>query len=166
MAKQEVLDRVREDLSRGHTHLAIQRLRGLLATDPADQDIRLALARAYRQAGNLVEAGRWAYLTDDLRPDEAEAFTRAHPSPWLRLRVLRLTEDAGALPPPAVLRLRLLTEQARRAGPPPGPARTERDPGRARGNAVPCLFVTATLLVLAVLVLIGVYQAVRWVINY
>ena len=165
MAKREVLARVQDDLARGHTHAAIQRLRTLLANDPDDLAVRVTLARVYRSAGNLVEAGRWGYLSDDLRPQEAAAFARAHPSPWLRLRVLRFTGDPAALPPAALLRLRELTEQARRSG---APARSLPDgvDTPPRGTAVPCLFVAATLVAVGVLAAIGLYRALHWMITF
>jgi hypothetical protein len=98
VAKSEVLVRVKNDLAQGHTYLAIQRLRTLAAVDPADLEVHRMLAAVYRQTGNPVEAGRWAFLTDDLRPDELAAFERANPDPWLRLRLVDWPADPATLP--------------------------------------------------------------------
>jgi hypothetical protein len=166
VAKPDVLARVKVDLSLGRPHLARQRLRTLLAIDPDDLEVRELLASVYRQTGNLVEAGRWAYLSPQLRPDELAAFERAHPSPWLRLRLLRFTGDLADLPPAARHRLRLLAAQAREAGPPPVWQRPAVEPQPRRGNTVPCLFVAVTMVVVGVLVAIGVYRVMLWIVNF
>jgi hypothetical protein len=164
VAKHDVLARVKVDLALGRTHLARQRLRALLAIDPDDLEVRELLASVYRQTGNQVEAGRWAYLSPQLRAEEAAAFERAHPSPWLRLRLLRFTGDAADLSPAARQRLRALAAEAERVGPPPAwrtvaPAQTA-----SRGNALPCLFVAATMLVVGALVAVGIYRLVHWLV--
>jgi hypothetical protein len=125
------------------------------------------LAGVYRQTGNLVEAGRWSFLADRMRPEELAAFERAHPSPWLRLRQLRYGGDPRALTPAARARLRALAEEAERAGPPAiwqGPPRVPLP--EPRGVTLPCLFVLLVLAVFAALTGIGVYRAVLWVVNY
>ncbi|HKT05844.1 MAG TPA: DUF6584 family protein [Rugosimonospora sp.] len=160
MAKQDVLSRVKVDLAHGRTHLARQRLRTLLAIDPDDLDVRDLLADVYRQSGNPVEAGRWAYLSPGLDADEATAFERAHPSPWLRLRLLRYTGDPDELTPAARDRLRALTAEAEKLGPPPDWQGTGEAPGERRGLGLPCLFVAIALLILGTLVAIGIYRLV------
>jgi hypothetical protein len=164
VAKPDVLARVQSDLAHGRTHQATQRLRTFLANEPDDLEIRRALAAIYRRTGNLAEAGRWSYLTDDVRPEEIAAFERANPSPWLQLRLLQFTADPAMLCEPARARLMNLAERAQRVGPPDiwsGPASLER-PAR-RGNTVPCLFVVIALTVFAVLAVIGVYRAIVWI---
>jgi hypothetical protein len=89
MAKADVLDRVAADLARGHTTPAIQRLSSLVAAHPTDLDLRQRLAAAHRLVGNLVQAGRWAYLHSEADPDEVAAFERAYPSTTGRLRALK-----------------------------------------------------------------------------
>src|SRR5262249_6282646 len=89
MGKADVLDRVAADLARGHTTPAIQRLSSLVAAHPTDLDLRRRLAAAQRMVGNVVEAGRWGYLTPDTALAETLAFERASPSPERRLRALR-----------------------------------------------------------------------------
>jgi hypothetical protein len=165
VAKHDVLARVKVDLTLGRTHLARQRLRTLLAIDPDDLEVRELLAAVYRQTGNLVEAGRWAYLSPHLRPEERAAFERAHPSPWLRLRLLRFEGDLADLSPVARQRLRLLHAQAERAAPPASRAPATESESH-RGNRLPCLFVVATMLLLALLVAIGIYRVVHWVITF
>jgi hypothetical protein len=160
VAKSDVLVRVKNDLAQGHTHLAIQRLRTLAAVKPDDLEVHRMLAGVYRQAGNPVEAGRWAFLTDDLRPDELAAFERANPDPWLRLRLVDWPADLSALPDEgAQQRLTALRESAERSGPPdkwPGPDQSPR----AHGSAIPCLFVVLTLVVLGTLATIGLIRVV------
>ncbi|GAA1641776.1 DUF6584 family protein [Actinoplanes couchii] len=90
MGRPEVLSRAQADLERGHTRLARQRLVGLLADDPQDLDVRARLADVYRREGNLAEAGRWAFLTEDAEPRELAAFAKQYRSATERLRVLRL----------------------------------------------------------------------------
>lgn len=88
MAKAHVLDKVAVDLSRGHTQPAIQRLSSLVAAHPHDLDLRHRLAAVHRLTGNLVEAGRWDYLSAGAQPAETVAFERAYPSPQRRLSKL------------------------------------------------------------------------------
>lgn len=96
MAKADVLDRVAADLSLGHTAPAIQRLSSLVAAHPTDLDLRQRLAAVHRQVGNLVEAGRWGYLSPAAEPRETAAFERAYPVPAGRLRALRWPEQGYA----------------------------------------------------------------------
>ncbi len=95
MAKTYVLDRVAADLARGRTHPAIQRLGSLVAAHPTDLDLRRRLAEAYRRVGNLVQAGRWGYLSADADVDGTRAFERAYPSASARLRQLRWPAQAA-----------------------------------------------------------------------
>jgi uncharacterized protein DUF6584 len=89
MGKADVLDRVDADLACGHTAPAIQRLSSLVAAHPTDLDLRHRLAATHRMVGNVIEAGRWGYLTADADPAETRAFERTYPSPAHRLRALR-----------------------------------------------------------------------------
>lgn len=167
VAKPDVLARVQHDLANGRTHLAIQRLRTVLASEPHDLELRRTLASIYRRTGNPAEAGRWDYLTDEVRAEEVAAFERANPSPWLQLRLLRFTADPAVLSPGARARLAALTERAERTGPPStwrGPSSVE-SPTR-RPITVPCLFVAIALTVFAVLTAIGIYRAVLWVTHF
>ena len=160
MAKSDVLTRVKTDLALGHTYTALQRLRTLLAVDPDDLDLHLLLAGVYRQTGNLVEAGRWSFLTGDARPDELAAFERANPDPWLRLRLIRWSGDLAALPDAAArARLWALRQAAHRSGPPERWDHHE-DAAASRSTKVPCLFVAAALVVLGALAAIGVVRAI------
>lgn len=167
MAKAEVLARVKQDLAIGHTHLATQRLRTLAAIDPDDLEIRRLLASVYRQTGNLVEAGRWAFLTEELPGPELAAFERANPDPWLRLRMLRWSGGDNRLPDDEVRgRLRALTEAARRTGPPSayqGPFDPPRRRGAfLRGSTLPCLYVLVTLAGLGSLAAVGFLRILSW----
>lgn len=167
MPKPDVIARVQQDLEQGHTYLATRRLRTYLATEPNNLGVRELLAEIYRQSGNLVEAGRWGYLSVDVNPAELAAFERANPSPWLRLRLLHFSADPAVLSAPAQDRLRVLTIQAGRAGPPSiwrGPV--EPEDRRPPDNRLPCLFVAIVLVVFGALVAIGVYRVVLWVVHF
>lgn len=102
------LERVEGDLRRGHTYVAIQRLRTLVGNEPTDLDLRLRLAEVYLGTGNLVEAGRWSYLSPDRNPAAVLAFERATPDPRARLR--RLHWPAEVLDQAPEFASRTLTE--------------------------------------------------------
>jgi hypothetical protein len=96
MAKSNLMERVANDLAKGHTHPAKQRLHSLIAAHPTDLDLRRQLADVYRQTGDLVEAGRWSYLDEDCDPVEILAFERAYHAPAGRRIALRWPGDALA----------------------------------------------------------------------
>lgn len=167
MPKPDVLARVKADLDQGHTFLAARRLRTYLANEPHNLKARELLASIYRQTGNLVEAGRWSFLAQEVHPAELAAFERANPSPWLRLRLLHFSADPAILPPAAQDRLRVLTIQAERRGPPAvwrGPV--ELDEPQPPGSTVPCLFVAIALTVFAALAGIGLYRVITFLIHF
>jgi hypothetical protein len=162
--RSEVLARVQADLALGRTHVAIRRLRTLVATYPDDLEVRALLAVVYRSTGNLVEAGRWGYLSDDLHPAELAAFERAHPSPWLRLRLLRVPDRLVDVSVAALDRLNALAAEAERVGPPP--IWTEPSmPRRKNHVTVPCLFVVITLGAFGTLAALGGYAVLRWLFH-
>jgi hypothetical protein len=159
VAKSDVLARVKNDLALGHTYTAIQRLRTQLAVDPDDLELHRLLASVYRQTGNLVEAGRWSFLTEDARPEELAAFERANPDPWLRLRLVRWAGEPGALPAAARARLWALRQAADRSGPPDRWNHHENAP-QTRSTKVPCLFVAVALVVFGALAAVGMLRAI------
>jgi hypothetical protein len=165
VAKPDVLARAKQDLAQGHTFVATRRLRAYLANDPNNLEVRRVLAAIYRQTGNLVEAGRWGFLTAEVTPAELAAFERANPSPFLRLRLLHFTADPRKLPPPARDRLRVLEIQVDRVGPPPDWVEEERPARKPRRNTVPCLFVVIALTVFLALAAIGIYRLVTFLIQ-
>jgi uncharacterized protein DUF6584 len=166
VAKGDVLARAKHDLAQGHTYVATRRLRAYLANDPNNLEVRRVLAAIYRQSGNLVEAGRWGFLTAEVGLAELTAFERANPSPFLRLRLLHFTADPAQLPPAAQDRLRVLTIQAERVGAPPDWVEEDRpDALPKRRNTVPCLFVVIALTVLGALAAVGIYRVVTWLIQ-
>lgn len=164
-----MLAKVKQDLALGHTYLATQRLRTLIAIDSGDLELREMLANVYRQTGNLAEAGRWGFLGTEVTPAELAAFARANPDPWLRLRMLRWSGDESALPAEVKHRLRELVTTARRSGPPTayrGPLSASRRRRRfVRGSAVPCLFVVIALVGIGSLAAIGLIRALNWVLG-
>lgn len=165
-----MLARVKQDLALGHTYTATQRLRTLVAIEPDDLELRHMLATVYRQTGNLVESGRWGFLTSEVSEDELVAFERANPDPWLRLRMLRWDDPVTGLADEAARsRLAELASAAAQAGPPSayqGPLAPTRRSGRfGRGSAIPCLFVVIALGGLGSLATIGVIRIVTWIIG-
>lgn len=165
MAKADVLARVRADLAAGHTHMAVQRLRTLLATLPDDVEVRSVLASVYRQTGNLVEAGRWGFLTTDVRPSELAAFAKANPDPWQRLRLLQFSGDPVGLPDVVTERLVLLADEAHSSGPPTLPVGDYRQEPKSRGTAWPCLFTLVVLSTVTVLAGVGVIRIIAWLVD-
>ncbi|GIJ46164.1 hypothetical protein Val02_30500 [Virgisporangium aliadipatigenens] len=167
VAKDRVLAKVEADLRRGHYHPALQRLASLAAADPDDLELRAKRAAVYRQIGNLVEAGRWGFLTEDVTDRELSAFEKAHPSAWSRLLVLRIGADpTEKLGPTASDRLAHLIELANQETSTPvvwtktGP--TTSDPGSwAEGLA--CLLAAAAGLAFVALAVIGLITVIRWV---
>ncbi len=105
MAKSNLMERVANDLAKGHTHPAKQRLHSLIAAHPTDLDLRRQLADVYRSTGDLVEAGRWSYLDEDADPAEVQAFEAAYHAPASRRIALRW--PANALAPTDFVRRRL-----------------------------------------------------------
>jgi hypothetical protein len=164
VAKADVLARVKQDLALGHTFLATQRLRTLIAIEPNDLHLRDMLASVYRQTGNEAESGRWAFLTGELTADELAAFERANPDPWLRRRMLRWNGDESVLPDhSARARLRALDAAADRTGPPSGYHGSRKR--RGHGAAIPCLFVLIALGGLGSLAAIGLVRILGWIIS-
>lgn len=110
----KTLERVDADLEKGHTFTAIQRLSTLVQQQPNNLELRARLAAVHLSTGNLVEAGRWAYLAEHRDPEAQKAFENAFrhpiarlnalrwrggphdaPSVHARVRLLRLIDDAG-----------------------------------------------------------------------
>jgi hypothetical protein len=141
-------------------------LRTLAATYPDDLDIYRLLASVYRQTGNLAEAGRWGFLTDEVRPAELEAFARVHANPWSRLRLLRWNGDPSTLSDDSVRdRLTVLVDEAEASGPPEIWAGAYRAPAKNRGSVVPCLFTVVALTIAVVLAGIGAWRALSWILQ-
>jgi hypothetical protein len=163
VARSNGFARVRSDLESGRTDAAIARLRGMLAANPSNMRARAVLADVYRRLGNPAEAGRWAFLNDTITDRELAAFTRAHPSPWLRLRLLRYPDPPATLASPrARERLAALVEAAERAGPPDryrGPMVGPRPP---YARTLPCAFVVAVALITLAVLATGLWFLLSW----
>jgi hypothetical protein len=161
VTKSDVLARVAEDLAAGNTQRATQRLRTLVAAVPNDLEVYGRLTEVYRQIGNLAEAGRWGFVTDDVTDQELSAFEKTHPSPWLRLRMLRWTANANEVADDnARERMSALVALARQSGPP------QRYQGVLYNgeshHTAPALFVTTVLLLFSVVGGIGAFHIVYW----
>jgi hypothetical protein len=166
MAKEQVLAKVAADLRRGHVHPAMQRLASLTAAYPDDLALRAQRAALYRQVGNLVEAGRWGFLTEDVTVPEIGAFEKAHPGAWRRLLVLKVNADpTDRLGPVAGARFARLVEQAGQEGPAPvtwtevGPR--PQFPGSWRDD-LPCLLAAVIGLTVIALAILGLVTLIRW----
>jgi Family of unknown function (DUF6584) len=127
--------------------------------------VRAVLASVYRQTGNAVEAGRWGFLTDDVRPTELNAFAKANPDPWQRLRLLHFSGDPVGLPDGATERLVRLAEEAQASGPPTPSAGDYRVPPEPHGTAWPCLFTVVVLSTVTVLAGVGVMKIIAWLVE-
>ncbi|GAB3829011.1 DUF6584 family protein [Dactylosporangium cerinum] len=160
-------DALLADLRRGHYHPAMQRLASLTAAYPDDLDLRAERAALYRQVGNLVEAGRWGFLTEDATETEIAAFEKANPGAWMRLLVLRVnTDPTDKLAPVASARLARLIERASQDGPAPV-AWTEAGrprpqfPGSWRDELL-CLLAAVVGLIVVTLAVLGLITVIRW----
>jgi hypothetical protein len=164
VAKKDVLARVREDLDNGHTYLATQRLRTLVSIDPEDFEVYRMLADVYRRTGNAVESGRWGFLLEDATSEELEAFERAHPWPWVRLRLIRWMGDPAKVPSEAGReRLLALIEQVRESGDvgPPDRWTVEFGPRRRR-RVWPVVVGVVILTAVGTLGSVGLVQVIRF----
>ncbi|MFN8074487.1 MAG: DUF6584 family protein [Kineosporiaceae bacterium] len=77
------------------------RLRGLVGTYPQRLDLRERLAELYRAEGDLAQAGRWTYLSEEPDADELRAAERAYP-PLRLMQALAWPGGEEAAPSPAV----------------------------------------------------------------
>jgi hypothetical protein len=167
MAKEDVLARVDADIRRGHVHPAMQRLASLAAAHPDDLEIRARRAALNRQIGNLVEAGRWGFVTEDVQPSEIAAFERAFPGAQIRLHSLKLRANpARILGPLARQRLAQLVEQAERERSAPvvwdedGPRLWRSESWR---DGIPCLIAWLVGLAFVGLAVVGLITVVKLV---
>ena len=158
VGKDDVLARVERDLAQGHTYPALRRLVSLTSTYPDDPELRARRAAVNRRIGNLAEAGRWGFLTDDISTEELIAFERAWREPASRLAALNLTfYPVDALGSEAAQRLTELTEAANQR---PGPT-MEPAIRRSWRDRVGCLVsggLAATTMVLAI---VGIVTVIR-----
>jgi hypothetical protein len=167
VTKSDVLARVAADLARGHTHPALQRLTTLTTNYPDDLEIRAYRATVHRQVGDLIEAGRWGFLTEEATPAEIGAFERAHHAAWTRLRVLGLRSNpTSRLGPVARQRFAELTRRASAEASVPiiwtGAGPTIR-PTASRWEELPCMVVVVLGVLALGLAVIGLLTVVRFV---
>ena len=170
MSKDDVLARVDADLARGLVHPAMQRLASLTATHPDDLDVRARRAALNRQIGNLVEAGRWGYLTEEVTSAEITAFGRAHRSAWAQLLALKLRDDPTEhLGPLAHRRFTGLVERAAAEGSPASISWSDAGPHREVAmtwrDSLPCLIAALIGLLLIGLIIVGLVTVVRLIIT-
>ena len=157
-----MLARVDRDLAQGHTYPALRRLASLTSTYPDDLDLRARRAAVNRRVGNLAEAGRWGFLTDEVSTAELAAFERAWREPRSRLAALNLTlYPVDGLGTEAAQRLTHLSEAANQ----PRPAAVVWAPGqRSWRDRVGCLISGALVATIAVLAIVGIVTVIRWIV--
>lgn len=113
MTVERTFARVDEDLRAGDVDMALTRLRDLVRSLPQRIDARERLADVQRLRGNLVEAGRWSYLSAERDAAEVAAFERAcddDPVQIMRALQWRGAEDDAST---TAARERLLEVRAR-----------------------------------------------------
>ncbi|WP_344174746.1 DUF6584 family protein [Pilimelia columellifera] len=159
-----MLTRIADDLSRGRTYPALQRLATLTALDPTDREARALRAEVNRGIGNVVEAGRWGFLTEQVSLDEVAAFERAYPSAAKRVQALRLApyRNPEGVGPLARQRLADLWTYAEHQGlPAAGTPPPEHPPDPDRWwHVLPILVVLAVVLGLMGIGLVTVLSAI------
>lgn len=155
-----VLQRVEDDLARGHTYAAIQRLSTLVNSDPTDLRLRERLAAVYLQTGNLPQAGRWGYFSEQRDAAATTAFERAFADPQIRLSALRWPHGAEHDAPPQVrdrlAEVRSVVWQGRSLG-----SASEWHP--TLGNRLGLLAWASVALAVPVLAVIGLVTVLRWI---
>lgn len=99
MTAEETLQRARTELAAGDVASARQRVRGLVGSQPHNVEARSLLADTYRAAGDLAQAGRWAFATETLTEAEEAAFAKGFgKDPVRMMRAISWvgSEDAAA----------------------------------------------------------------------
>ncbi|MFJ8433935.1 DUF6584 family protein [Kitasatospora sp. NPDC094019] len=172
MTLETTLARVDADLHAGRIPVARQRLRGLVASYPADLTVRQRLAEIYRLYGEPAEAGRWTYLDPDRDPAETAAFEARHPDPLDRMVALAWRGPEQSAPTESArARLAELREAATaQAG---HPIRWDRVAHHARDRDRPtesadaddslfCVGLAAAALAVLGFAALGIVTFVRW----
>ena len=163
MSIDRTLARVDADLELGHTYVAIQRLSTLVQLHGTDLALRERLAAVHLSTGNLVEAGRWSYLSADRDPVATAAFERAFPDPIGRYDAVRFrgTPDDTTT---GFARTTLveLTKARTGARPPQWRRGAPIEADEQEGCFWPALFVTAAVGALVALVTIGLVTVFSW----
>ncbi|KRC42754.1 DUF6584 family protein [Oerskovia sp. Root22] len=167
MTVERTLARVEEDLRVGDVTMARTRLSSLVRSLPHRLDARERLADVCRLDGDLVEAGRWSYLSEHRDEGEVAAFERAcgnDPVRIMRALRWRSSEEAATT---EVARQRLLDVRGR-AEAQAGRTLDWSDRGREAGDpwwrdlfAVGCLVMGIALVAL---VIIGAVTVVGWIV--
>ena len=165
---ERTLAKVDEDLRAGDVQMARTRLKSLVLSLPHRLEARERLADVYRLDGNLVEAGRWSYLSEHPDPAEVAAFEQACGNNPVRImRGLRWPGPDETAAATEHAQLRLLDVRARaeaKAGKKLEWTDRGRDIGtRGEGNAsgVGCV---VGIVVLITLVAIGVATIIDWIV--
>lgn len=110
--------RAREDRKAGRLWKARDRLTGVLAEAPADQETLELLGAVHREMGDLPNAGRYWFLTEKTGPEVDEALAALHdryPFPEL-LRRIPARASREQYPPTVQVRLEELAGRAEKHG--------------------------------------------------
>ena len=164
---ERTLARVDADLRAGNVQMARTRLDSLVRSLPHRLDARDRLADVCRLEGDLVEAGRWSYLSEHPDPAEVAAFEHAcGDNPVRIMRGLRWPgpDEAAATEHAQV---RLLDVRAR-AEAKAGKTLQWTDHGRDVGSPWPDIVFgggcAVVVIVLVALLAIGVSTVVGWIV--
>ena len=166
MTVERTLARVDEDLRTGDVTMARTRLRSLVESVPHRLDARERLADVYRLDGNLVEAGRWSYLSEPRDPVEVTAFERAcgrDPVRIMRGLRWRGPEAAAATESAQQRLLDVRTRAEAAAGKTLDWSARGHDVRKSRWETVSGIGCMVAGLTLVALVVIGATTVLRWI---
>jgi hypothetical protein len=164
---ERTLARVDDDLSRGDVEMARTRLQSLVRSLPNRVDARQRLADVYRLDGDLVEAGRWSYLSPQADPADVAAFERACGDDPVRImRGLRWTgsEDLAATEHAQQRLLELRARAEAKAGRSLAWEDRGRDIGRPWQDVAFEVGCGVAVIVLVALLVIGAATVVGWIV--
>lgn len=169
MARDRTLERCREEIARGDLWKARDRLQGLFVTCYFDAEVADLLADVHWRMGDLPQAGKFWMLVerDDERARAARAaFEARFPDPVGRANQLPIRRRGGEFPPAVRARLATLAERTGLTGVPDSEPRATHDADEKSFKSavihLGCLFLLA---VLAGLVLIAMWPAIRWALG-
>jgi hypothetical protein len=161
---ERTLARVDEDLRAGDVQMARTRLKSLVRSLPHRLEARERLADVCRLDGDLVEAGRWSYLSEHPDPAEVAAFEHACGNDPVRImRGLRWPGPDETAAATEHAQVRLLDVRAR-AEAKAGKKLEWTDRGRDVGSPWEGIGCAVVVIVLVTLVVIGISTVVGWVV--
>ena len=168
MVQGEGFDRVRGDLQAGRLWKARDRVTGLFAAQPTNQDVLALTGEVYFEMGDLPRAAAFWYLTDcsDEQVDKAMAAMRErYPTAGDIVAALPIRDRIEAFPRPVQVRLVALQQAVREETgrywtPAPRRAKSSNTPNpRSRLADAGCTMAVAVALLVFV---VGLISIVAW----